>query len=419
MLGSQARSQMADLLRYSGYEQIQTKTDKLNTEDIAGTSSAPLFKLLDRKASASLDTSEIPNAAPKLLYSGKQRTPTSLMTLRPYTAIAISVARESSLRVSKDRNIGMGVKDSSLRSEDVAKASANTRRDTGVVDDSNTVATFYRRSVLELDGSISLKRGSSRTSGPLDPQYDMRHWQRSPWSDIRAESQRRPSTSHTTARHRASSSLSTHDIQGAAPLASHKWSLRTAPVAGLEADQNVSLKTHDIAGAHSASALFGCNAHFPSGHLSVLDRSCAPRVPGAADAGGGGGDVLSSTGYGRERAEWYGDSAWDVAERLDGGLNNYGCSSERLLYTAAQEPRARRFVRQGNAPLSPRSPFLLPVCAPSPTRSPTHPLPRGQLWLPQSRRRQGCGGWGAAREMALRLGGDTECHTDSDAKKTG
>jgi len=359
-LGSQ-RPRMAELLQYSGYEQIQTKTDKLNTEDIKGTSAGPLFKFLDRKASASLDTSEIPNSTPNLglFYTGKQRTPTSLLTLRPYTAMAISAARESSLRTRKDRNMGMRVKDSSLRSIDVVKG--NTRRDTGHVTvndsaepfqrtDSCTVATFHRRSVVLSDGSFEIKPGSTRSTGPLEPQYDMQLWQRSPWPDINSNHKQRPSTSHSSSMrpkvlargHRASSSLSTHDIEGA-------QSLMRIPV---NATESCSLKNSDIAGARSSSAVFGHAAHFSTGHLSVLERSSA-KGGGGGGGGKGGGEGRGGGGgvatlfvatnnehvrnehvrcYGRERAEWYGDLAWDVSASLEGGLNNYGCTSERMVY---------------------------------------------------------------------------------------
>ena len=340
-LGRQ-RPRMAELLQYSGYEQIETRTDKLNTEDIEGTSAGPLFKFLDRKASASLDTSEIPNSTPNLglFYTSKQRTPTSLLTLRPCTAMAISAAHESSLRTSKDRNIGLRVKDSSLRSIDVVKG--NTRRDTGHMTvndsaepfqrrDSCTVATFHRRSVVLPDGSFELKPGSTRSTGPLEPQYDMQLWQCSPWPDINSNRKQRPSTSHSSSLRpnvlargpRVSSSLSTHDIQGAQSLM--RISVNTT--------ESGSLKNSDIAGARSSSAIFGYAAHFSTGHLSVLERSSTQGGGAGGRNGGGGGrgrgDVCC---YGGERAEWYGDLAWDVSERLEGGLNNYGSTSERMVY---------------------------------------------------------------------------------------
>jgi hypothetical protein len=341
-LGSQ-RPRMAELLQYSGYEKIQTKTDKLNTEDIDGTSAGPLFKFLDRKASASLDTSEIPNSTPNLglFYTSKQRTPTSLLTLRPYSAMAISAARESSLRTSKDRNIGMRVKDSALRSIDVVKG--NTRRDTGHVTvndsaepfqrtDSCTVATFHRRSVVLPDGNFELKPGSTRSTGPLEPQYDMQLWQCSPWPDINSDRKQRPSTSQSSSLRpkvlargpRDSSSLSTHDIQGAQSL------MRIS----VNATESGSLKNSDIAGARSSSAVFGYAAHFSTGHLSVLERSSAQEGGGGGKKGGGGGrgGRVDAGCYGRERAEWYGDLAWDVSERLEGGLNNFGSTSERMVY---------------------------------------------------------------------------------------
>jgi hypothetical protein len=69
----------------------------------------------------------------------------------------------------------------------------------------------------------------------------------------------------------------------------------------------------------------------------VLERSSA-KGGGGGGGGKGGGEGRGGGGgvdvrcYGRERAEWYGDLAWDVSASLEGGLNNYGCTSERMVY---------------------------------------------------------------------------------------
>ena len=182
------RATVANSLRDSGFEHFQPFTDKLSTTDIAGTSATPLFRYTERKASSSLDTSDIPRSMPKMLYPYEQRAPSSLTTIpqRPISALTLSDARRARLSTSKPANMALGIKDLSLRNADIALSSTGTCRDRAK-DASHTRATFHRATTEDANGTMGLTRGSSRTSGPISPKYDMSRWHQSPWPRLNRE----------------------------------------------------------------------------------------------------------------------------------------------------------------------------------------------------------------------------------------